>query len=568
MTPLAHHPHRPEAAVPGPSPELAEVVPGARGSVIRLPPEHSRATVRELLRRVELSGSVVMGPADITGAGSIAPEQWAIIGPRTYLHFAPEKEPIILPDGLEQKTVVVFPKHTLVLPASQVAWVLSALEAVKPERLDSEGRPLPWVPAVPRSPAPALETTRDEDARVDDREALPSCPQPEGDDEGAVIPTSTIRDWFGRLCAALHFPEVPLIVKRGHTDRHGFVGGSVEMTSRFVPRRIVLTPCPNADEAEIAATLVHEMAHPLARSRDHGPAFCQTLVDLGARLWGEPYVKGARAHTAGPYALVDRWLTCGARALLAGREPPARRVCDDGHAARVVSKIAKLWALASDQSGQPEAIGATALANDLITLYGLDQSQVCNAPSIDDQLTDTWVLLEPRQPWQRALAHAVAHFNGVYSLSMNSKARMHFFGRYSDVIAAEYLCAISIERIKRESAAHIEDQRRRGLLFPDQARRAKVDFCESAVLEFGRKLNRIAVGESARSPRPTEQDVALDEAQSFAQKQLDLRGERVSTARCREVRHSEEGAEAGRRMQVVRGLDFQGEPQRRLPGRT
>jgi hypothetical protein len=568
MTALSHDHQRPGASAAGPSPELAEVVPGIRGSVIRLPPEFSRATVRELLRRDQLSGSVVMGPADIAGVGSIAPEQWAIIAPVRHLRLAPEKGPVFVRDGLEGKAVFVFPKHTLVLAHSQVSWVLSALEGVKPERLDPEGRPLPWVPAVPRSPAPTLETGRDDDARVDDREALPECPQPVGDDEGAVIATSTIREWFAELCARARFPEVSLVVKRGRTDGRGFVVGSVEMTSRFAPRRIVITTCPNADQAEIVATLVHEMAHPLARSRDHGPAFCQTLVDLAARLWGEPYFAGARAHSAGPYAIIDRWVTCGARAALAGREPPAHKVCDDGHAARIVSKIAKLWALASDQLGKPEAIGATALANDMVTAYGLDHSQVCTAPSIDDQLTDRWVLLEPRQPWQRTLAHDVARFNGVYSLSMSSKARMHFFGRYSDVVAAEYLCSISTGRIKRECAAHLEAQRRRGLLLGGEARRASVAFCESAVREFGRKLARISAEESARSPGPTEQAVALDEARSFAVRQVEMRGLRVSAGRCREIRHSVEGAEAGRRMQVVRGLDSQGGAPRRLPGRT
>jgi hypothetical protein len=568
MTALAQNPQRPDASAAGASPELAEVVPGIRGSTIRLPPELSRAAVQELLRREQLAGGVVMGPADILGAASIAPEQWAIIAPVRHLHLAPEKRPVFVRDGLEARAVFVFPKHTLVLPDSQVWWVLSALEGVKPVRLDPEGRPLPWVPAVPRSSAPALESGRDDDARVDDREALPECPQPMGDDDGAAIETSTIRQWFAELCAAVGFPEVPLIVRRGRTDGRGFVGGSVEMTSGFAPRRIVITTCPNADQAEIVATLVHEMAHPLARSRGHGPAFCQTLVDLAARLWGEPYFAGARAASEGPYAIIDRWVTSGARAALAGREPPAGKVCDDGHAARIVSKIAKLWALASDQLGRPEGIGATALANDLITVYGLDNSQVCTAPGIDDQLTDRWVLLEPRQPWQRTLAHDVARFNGVFSLSMDSKARMHFFGRYSDVVAAEYLCAISTERIKRECAAHLEDQRGRGLLPRGEARRAGVAFCESAAREFGRKLERMAAEESARSPGPAEQVAAIDEATSFALRQLELRGARVTAGRCREVRHSADGAEAGRRMQVVRGLDAQGGPPRRLPGRT
>ena len=406
----------------------------------------------------------------------------------------------------------VFPKHTLVVPDSQVWWVLSALEGVKPDRLDPEGRPLPWVPAAPRSSAPVLESGRDDDARVDDCESLPECPQPVGDDDGAAIATSTIDAWFAELRETVGFREVPLVVRRGGTDGHGFVGGRVEMTSGFAPRRIVITTCPNADQAEIVATLVHEMAHPLSRSRDHGPAFCATLVELAGRVWGEPYLAGARARLAGAYAIVDRWVTSGARAALAGREPPAGRVCDDGHAARIVSKIAKLWALASDQLGKPEGIGATAMANDLITFYGLDRSQVCTAPTIDDQLTDRWVLLEPRQPWQRTLAHDVARFNSVFSLSMDSKARMHFFGRYSDVVAAEYLCTISIERIKRECATHLAQQRRDGLLPRGEARRASVAFCESAAHAFGRKLERIAAEESTRSPRPAEHVVAFGEA--------------------------------------------------------
>ncbi|MFL5303318.1 MAG: DUF2786 domain-containing protein [Anaeromyxobacteraceae bacterium] len=509
-----------------------------------------------------------MGPADILGATSIAPEEWAIVAPARHLRLAPEKKPVLVRDGLEARAVFVFAKHTLVVPDAQVWWVLSALEGVKPESLDPEGRPLPWVPAVSRSSAPVPESGRDDDARVDDREVLPECPQPMGDDDGAAIETSTIRRWFAELCAAVGFPEVPLVVRRGRTDGRGFVAGSVEMTSGFTPRRIVLTTCPNADQAEIVATLVHEMAHPLARSGGHGPAFCDTLVDLASRVWGEPYVAGARAAAAAPYAFIDRWITCGARAALAGRAPPAGKVCDDGHAARIVSKIAKLWALAADQLGEPEGIGATALANDLITLYGLDRSQVCTAPSIDDQLTDRWVLLEPRQPWQRSLAHDVARFNGVFSLSMDSKARMHFFGRYSDVVAAEYLCGISIERIKRECAAHLDVQRRRGLLPRGEARRATVAFCESAAREFGRKLEAMAAEESARSPGSTEQVAAIAEATDFALRQLELRGARVGAGRSREIRHSADGAEAGKRMEVVRGLDSQGGPPRRLPGRA
>jgi len=515
------------------------------------------------LRRQLLSGTVVMGPADISDAGSIAPEQWAIIAPPNYLHFACEKTPVI-PSSSSGKAVFIFPKHTLVVPDWQVWWVLSALEAAKPERLDPDGCPLPWVPVIHR-PLPFAHSDRDDDTRLDDGEVLPPCPQPEGDDDDAVIATSTIREWFSQLCATLRLGEVPLVVKRGRTNARGLVAGTVEMTSQFAPRRIAITTCPNSDQAEIVATLIHELAHSLAGSQDHGLPFCRTLVDVAARLWGEQYFAAARARLSGPYALVDRWVTCGARAALVDREPPTQKVCDDGHAARIVSKVSKLWALAADQLGKPEGIGATALANDMITMFGLDPSQICTAP-IDDQLIDRWVLLERRQPWQRTLAHSVAHFNGVYSLSMDAKARMHFFGHYSDVVATVYLCEISIERIKRECRAYLEEQRRRGLLFGGKARQASVAFCESATYEFGRKLQRITAEECDSSHGRNEHVVALEEAKDFAERQLEMRGARVSAGRGREIRHNAQGAEAGRRMQVVRGIDTRGGPPRKLPG--
>jgi len=557
-------PSRSRAESPtGVSTDLAEVSVTRFGCVVRLPPEYSRAAVLELISRVGPTGAVVMGPADIAGLGSIGPEQWAVIAPQSQLRFGQSVGPAQLPDG---RRVFVFPKHTLFIATSQVPWVQWALEAVKPERLDAEGRPLPWTEVAPGASAPSAEAGRDADALLDDSAVLPECTQPLGDDEGAVVATSTIREWFAQLCAATGFPSVPLIVRRGRTDARGFVAGSVELTSQFVPRRIVLTTCPNADQAEIVATLLHEMAHPLARTCDHGPAFCQTLVDLASRVWGEAYAAGARAHLGSAYALIDRWVTCGARAALAGREPPARKVCDDGHAARVVSKIAKLWALAADQVGKPEAIGATALANDLLTLYGLDRSQIGAAPALDDRMIDRWVLLTPRQPWQRELAHAVADFNGVYSLSMDAKARMHFFGRYSDIVAAEYLCVISIERIQRECAAHLDKLRGLGVS-GGELRKASTAFCDSAVHEFARKLDRITEAAALAAGEGSEQAKALEESKQFAAHLLGQRGIRVGTGRSRRSHHSEEGAEAGRRMQVVRGLDAQGGVPLALPDR-
>ncbi|MGC4121991.1 MAG: hypothetical protein QM765_46905 [Myxococcales bacterium] len=560
MAPITEHA---AAHAAPPAADLAQVTHRPGGSTVRLPPEFSRATVVGYFERMGIPGRVVMGPADIDGVGSIGPEQWAVIADGRSPRFLSDRAPVTFPSDPRLR-VFVFPKHTVVVPAGQVWWLQVALERVKPERFEADGRPASWVPPVPRSAAPALDPNRDGDATIGEAGSLPEAEPLEAEAPGTPVPSSAIRDWFAALCASLGLPEIPLVVRRGQEDARGQVRGSVVMTADFAPLRVCVTTCPNSDQAEVLATLVHELAHPLSRSTDHGSAFRSTLVDLAARLWGEPHLAGARAHVDGAYPLLDRWVTCGIRAALAGREPPASKVCDDGHAARVVGKVAKLWALAADQLGKPEGVGAAAMANDLVTVYGLDQSQVFTTPSFDDGLVDRYVLLQPRKPWQRTLAHEVAYFSNVYSLSMDSEARMHFFGRYSDVVAAEYLCGVSIGRIERECAAYLE--RCRASLAKGELRRAGLAFCESAAHEFGRKLHRI-LEEEARAAGRAVQSAALNEATDFAEHQLELRGFRVGKARAREVRYSAVGAELGKRMEVVRGLDSQGAAPRSLPGR-
>ena len=150
-------------------------------------------------------------------------------------------------------------------------------------------------------------------------------------------------------------------------------------------------------------------------------------------------------------------------------------------------------------------------------------------------------------------------FFGVFSLAMASKARIHFFGRYGDVVATAYLVEVCLGKIERACDAHIESWKREAPRTAGQTRSERVAFCDNAVIAFGRKLReiRIAAGEDP--------DRALDAAEDFARDQHARRGLSWGIGGHKSVRHHAAGAQAGRALQVVRGMN--GRPTPRLTGR-
>jgi len=398
---------------------------------------------------------------------------------------------------------------------------------------DEDGLPVAWAPPTPRA-EPLLPGSDDDDVLVDQPPPPPAEP---GD------------AWLIALCEELReradLEPFDLAVEPG-PNRRGLCTGRVWLVDG-VARFVRLSPCPNADRAEIAATLAHEIAHPLTNT-GHDRRFKEALVELVSAQWGPEFFRHARPSR--PYPEVDRWVVSGIRAAMAGRPPPEPKLCPEGDAARLVTRIRKLQALAAAQPGEPEAVTACARANDLITQYELGSYQVRLDEGIDDQMVDKWVGLRPRCVWQRHLCHSIARFFGVFSLSMARAGRMHFFGRHADVVATAYLVEVTIAAIERGADAHAREWKKHNR---GSARSEKVAFCGSATVAFAKKLRALKVDDT---------EVHFDQARVFAGDEHLKRGLRWGTARRTTVTHNDAGVRHGESLEVVRGLGARRTPRR------
>ncbi len=401
-------------------------------------------------------------------------------------------------------------------------------------QLVAQDLPEPWCPPTPPVEALGVEGSQEHDAiEVASLERV-----------GGTAPAWVIEE-AGRLARLLGLStDFELLVEPALQARRGFCRGRVWMRGGQ-PLRIWLSPCPNGDRAELLATLIHELAHP-ASGAGHDPAFRRALLDGAQRGWGPESFVSASAKASTPE--LDRWIASGVRAALAGKPPPVPRTCDSGDTARVVTRIRKLHALAAAQVGQPEAVAATARANELVTTYGLGGYQVEIEAGIDEQMVDRWVPLAPRKVWQRQLAHGLARYFGVFSLAMARASRMHFFGRHADVVATAWLLEVCIEKIQRACEAHIRDWKGARLRSSGEGRAERTAYCDNAVWAFRRKLEGIAELELDDSGD------ALEAAEDFAWAEHDKRGQRWSSGRGKRVRHHAAGQALGRSLEVVRGV--------------
>ena len=558
------------------SQQLGTISRWGRARLVTLPPAFADGAVRKFAQWHRASVTIVEGPGLLPGLGrELKPDEWAIRwhGWNRVPFFTTERVGDV--GTTRGGAVSVCPRHAVLVSPADARRVLSALEEAKPEERDEDGRPLPWVPVEAPRVSVGAGVTRDEDvALVGDHEPLPDLTEiaPPAD---APIPDRTIRELHERLCAGAGLSPVPLELRRGTESRRGFVAGRVWYGPTFRPRRITLTTCPNADLAEIAATLVHELAHPLSQTTKHGRRFKETLVGLAAAEWGEAHFVEAKERLREGFHEVDLWVTSGIRAAMAGDSPPRAKQGDDGRMAGIVSRLRALRARARDQLGRWEGVIATALANDIVTLYGLESYQVRVDAGIHDQMVDRWVPIEKRKVWKRSLAHAVARFCDVFSLAVPKRGMMHYFGTYGDVVAAEYLYQISEERIERDCEAHI--RRWKGAMRSARPRAAdtrseRVAFCDSAEKAFREKLRAIARARNGGAPRSPGRDEDEDTspsvatAEAFARAEHEKRGRLWSSGTGKYIRPNAAGAATGRAMQVVRGLDSGGGAPRRLEG--
>ncbi len=564
MTELA--PRNSSFALERPAAEItARIEHKQHGDIVHLPPRFARATVEFYLGK---GGPFTLldGPSTTNGL-SLDRDQWAFIVPEKaakHLGLIPRVGSVRLPDAI----AFVNPRDTLFVLSTHTRYVLSALEEVKPHEVDAAGLPLPWVPPRPRhEPSAEADDDRDDDVRVlapTDRLPLVHLPPP--DDADAFIDSATIRRHFADLCETAGYSEPPeLTLTRGRENRLGLVSGRVWFRVGGAPLRVHLTTCPNSDLAEVLATIVHELAHPLAHtttgSRAHDEPMKRAMVDLASTHFGERWFETARTRISGPVRALDYWLASSIRAALRSNDIPRPKSTDDTQLARTLGKLKKLRELANNQLGRPEGIAATATANDLVTHYDLGSYGV-GLPEIDDeQLVDRWVKLHDNAVWRRLLAHGVAAHFGVFSLAINNTLHMHFFGAYADVIAAEYLYSVSAARITRECEAHIAAWKKvRGKTTSAETRVEKTSFCDCAVIEFRKKLKHIADEDSADT------EDTLEEAEEFARVEHEKRGRGWASARKKLYRENAAGRAAGRAMEVLHGVSGQG-PAAALPHR-
>lgn len=549
---------------------LADVLTLRSGRAVRLPPRFAQAAVEQLLRMREAPGDVVIGPggAELVGR-ALAEHEWALrLGPR---RWGPE------PFARETRQhagreIFIFPKWEVYLPAAHARWLLHALEDVKPEERDADGRPLAWVAEeYEREELRAAASNEDDAVSVHDGAALDPI-RPDDEDDDAPLSNPEIRRWFETLARAAGFSPPPLSLARGRENKLGFTTGRVWFRPDFTPLRVHLTLCPNADLAEVLASIVHELAHPLSRSSGHGEAFRRAMVRLGETFWGERWFVEARARISEGLPTLDYWMATSIRAALRESAPPAARTGDDGQMARIVTKIRKLRELAADQLGRPEAITATATANDLVTTYGLGAYAVRIDARIQEQMVDRWLVIEDTFVWKRALAHEIASANDVFSLTVVKKSGLHLFGRYADVVQAEYLFSISAARIERECERHLAEWKRtRVRAVAGETIRERTSFCDSAVNEFAKKLRQIAIDETVAVGGRRNTRVAsrgLEAAEEFALSEHEKRGIGWGSGGRRVTRDNAAGAAVGRSMEVVRGMASGGGAQRQLKGRT
>jgi hypothetical protein len=381
----------------------------------------------------------------------------------------------------------------------------------------------------------------------------------------AVNTDQVIRESFERLRKHLAYREFEFVIRRMETNRRGFVAGRVWFDLRGNPLRMLLSVCPNSDSAEIAATIIHEYAHIVCNHRQHDLSFKRTTIELAEAIYGASYFAEASQRMAESYHIVDLWIAASIRAAMRGEAPPIAKAKDEQLTAHIISRIQKLYALAADQPGTPEAITATGIANTLVTVHELGDYHIRLDSGIDEQMLDRWIDVGKRLPWRRVLASHIAEYCNVFSLTRPALGWIHLFGKYRDIIATEYLYGVCLDSIERQAEQHIQQWRtqREGQITPAQIRSERVSFCESAVRALCDKMREIRRHESQSAlhdPSATSSQAYtitshdLQHAEDFALNEHQKRGMSWVSGRNRSIRHNQSGYDAGQNIGLHDGI--------------
>jgi len=392
------------------------------------------------------------------------------------------------------------------------------------------------------------------------------------DDPDAVPAEGWILEEFHRIREHLGLGDFEFQMLHDPDHLNGFVEGHVWSMGE-TPSRIMLKTSPNADRAEIAATLIHEFAHIYACG--HDIAFINKVVDLAEAMYGAEFFEEARRSSGKGYQTVDLWIAVGIRAKFNSLSRiPRLKPLGEGKLARIVSRIQKMQRLAYSQPGTSEAIQAVGLANTMLAVYDLAGYQVTMPDArIHSQMADIWVKVKrAREYWRYLAASACANLCGCFPLYVKSEGVLHLFGRYGDLITAKYLIETSIANLERQAKAYtsalnggkalprgVRLKERNGFL--DTAARALVErvdaerkaaqkeASEGAHLSLASKASALVVDDWAN-------------AQEYARQEHWRRGDRWRVGSARTTRYSEAGYSAGKNLGLRRGVE--GHEQRQL----
>lgn len=530
------------------------------GGALALPADLAEAAISAFFEGYHVSGVRCVRDPEVAWTAHgirLPPGNWAIVLPATRQAIGTLSR--IVPKAA-QHLIQRGPTHLIVVqPASQITLkqpsarrLKQALAAVQPKQ--ANGLPLPWV--TPTAATEALGRPADEGDVVVEASALDAAP--EGRAATAWLSDAIIRDDLTRIARRLGLPAIPLTIRRGAVHKRGFVTGRVHLRGSR-PLRMIVTTCPNADRAEVAATLLHECVHALTPGAGHAVRFKRRLVESAEAVWGEALFAGARAAISGPYSTIDAWIAVGIRAHLEGRPPPAAIVPGEAAIAVVVRRIQKLRALAHDQLGTPEGCSADARANTLIVTHGLGRYQIALPDDLGAAPCDRWLAVGKRTPWKADVAFAVARFCDVFALSHPQFGGMHLFGRQGDVITAEHLWGVAVEHLERRCAEHMRgwraaNPRQTGSAVTSQ----RIAFLRAAAAGLSEALREALAGEDAAADR-------LQAAEDFARVEHEKRGMRWRGGGRGRRRRNAAGFEAGKALRLSRAVE--GAEAQRLLGR-
>lgn len=555
-----------DASRPAADEPLVHVDERRWGSVVVRYPDHLAAESVEMLlrnwQRVEVT-AIDEPDAVVPKLGRLGTERWVIRCPRR----ATRRVAAVLVDHATGQTgptlstrthaYWVYPRHKLRVRVEWEQESKQALELVKPERLDERGLPMAWVPAEPKTTTLGENRRQDDDVEtVPDGPALPELPPQAATPSLDPDDLGSIRASLRSLCRQLGFGDVPLQVVRPLQSCDGFVAGRVWMAPSG-PRKVRLDVGPNADAAEVWATMVHELAHAVDFEVGHGRGFQSTMVGIAEARFGTAFFEVARGQIGAAHHLVDAWTAVGIRAALRGGPAPTREQHgDEGQLARIVTRIRKLRRLSVSQSGTPEGRSACAKANDLLVRWDLGSYSVRLSGGIDEQMCDRWVDVGKRAVWRRQLAFEVSRYCGVFALTRASRGWVHYFGRYADVVTAEWFFEIWSAHIERRAEAHLaafKKARKQGRA-TGNARTERTNFCDSAVLALSRKLDAIADAHDDEALFEERIEVRRSRAEDFASAQHARRGTGWRSGGGKRIQVNRAGIAAGQAAPMGKGV--------------